>query len=103
MSFSIASTLEKAHILFYCIQIINFCVQMNSRDKDFRYMATADLAAELQKESFKIDSDSEKRITVSMLKLLEDNSNQVQELVVKWCVCRMCVSNPLLIALAWDL
>jgi cullin-associated NEDD8-dissociated protein 1 len=59
---------------------------MNSRDKDFRYMATADLFAELNKETFKMDADSEKKITTMVLKLLEDNSNQVQELVVKWYV-----------------
>ena len=59
---------------------------MNSRDKDFRYMATADLAVELQKDTFMMDVDSEKKITSTMLKLLEDNSNQVQELVVKWYV-----------------
>jgi cullin-associated NEDD8-dissociated protein 1 len=57
---------------------------MNSRDKDFRYMATADLVVELNKDSFKLDADSEKKLTTSVLKLLEDNSNQVQELAVKW-------------------
>ena len=33
-----------------------------SRDKDFRYMATSDLLAELSKESFKPDSDSERKM-----------------------------------------
>ena len=47
-------------------------------------MATADLVVELNKESFKLDADSEKKLTTSVLKLLEDNSNQVQELAVKW-------------------
>ncbi len=47
-------------------------------------MATADLVVELQKEGFKMDADSEKKLTSMVLKLLEDNSNQVQELVVKW-------------------
>lgn len=67
MSFSISSTLEK----------------MNSRDKDFRYMATADLVTELNKDGFKLDPDSEKKLTQAVLKLIEDNSNQVQELAVK--------------------
>lgn len=67
MSFSIASTLEK----------------MNSRDKDFRYMATVDLSTELSKDTFKMDADSEKKLTSMVLKLLEDNSNQVQEVAVK--------------------
>eukprot|EP01116_Phalansterium_solitarium_P021844 TRINITY_DN6977_c0_g1_i1.p1 TRINITY_DN6977_c0_g1~~TRINITY_DN6977_c0_g1_i1.p1 ORF type:complete len:1273 (-),score=515.03 TRINITY_DN6977_c0_g1_i1:141-3881(-) len=66
-AFSVNSTLEK----------------MASRDKDFRYMATADLVTELNKESFKLDADSEKRLTANVLKLLEDSSNQVQELAVK--------------------
>ncbi len=57
---------------------------MASRDKDFRYMATADLVVELNKDTFKMDADSEKKITTMILKLLEDNSNQVQELAVKW-------------------
>jgi len=73
MSFSISGTLEK----------------MNSRDKDFRYMATADLVVELNKDSFKMDADSEKKITTMVLKLLEDNSNVVQELAVK-CLGPLC-------------
>jgi hypothetical protein len=47
-------------------------------------MATADLVTELNKDSFKLDADSEKKLTVAVLKLLEDSSNQVQELVIKW-------------------
>jgi cullin-associated NEDD8-dissociated protein 1 len=47
-------------------------------------MATADLVVELDKDTFKLDADSEKRLTAMVLKLLEDNSNQVQELAVKW-------------------
>ena len=57
------------------------------RDKDFRYMATSDLLAELQKESFKPDSDGERKICKCVLKLLNDQSSDVQGLAVKWCVC----------------
>jgi len=46
-------------------------------------MALADLGAELQKDTFKMDADSEKKITESVLRLLSDNSNQVQEQAVK--------------------
>jgi len=46
-------------------------------------MATADLVTELNKDSFKLDADGEKKLTAAVLKLLEDNSNQVQELAVK--------------------
>lgn len=59
---------------------------MQSKDKDFRFMATADLVTELEKDTFRMDADSEKKITQSVLKLLEDSSNQVQEIAVKWFV-----------------
>jgi cullin-associated NEDD8-dissociated protein 1 len=57
---------------------------MKSPDKDLRFMAVNDLVAELTKESFKLDADSEKRLTTAILKLVEDKSSQVQELAVKW-------------------
>ena len=43
-SFALSSLLEKTE----------------NRDKDFRYMATSDLFAELSKDSFKPDSDGER-------------------------------------------
>jgi len=39
-------------------------------------MATADLVVELNKDAFKMDADSEKKLTKKILELLEDNSNQ---------------------------
>jgi len=54
-----------------------------NRDKDFRYMATSDLLSELQKESFKPDSEGEKKICRAILKLLNDSSSDVQGLAVK--------------------
>ena len=54
-----------------------------NRDKDFRYMATSDLLAELSKESFKPDSDSERRICKCLLALINDQSSDVQSLAVK--------------------
>jgi len=57
--------------------------KMASRDKDFRYMATSDLLTELQKENFKKDTDSERRIVSTLLKLLEDPSGDLQGLAVK--------------------
>ena len=54
-----------------------------NRDKDFRYMATSDLLTELQKESFKPGSDGEKKICKAILKLLNDQSSDVQGLAVK--------------------
>ncbi|KAL1495813.1 hypothetical protein AB1Y20_016673 [Prymnesium parvum] len=54
-----------------------------NRDKDFRYMATSDLLAELQKPAFKPDSDNERKICRCILKLLNDQSSDVQGLAVK--------------------
>lgn len=36
--------------------------QMTSNDKDFRFMATNDLMTELQKDSIKLDDDSERKV-----------------------------------------
>lgn len=36
--------------------------QMTSSDKDFRFMATNDLMSELQKDSIKLDDDSERKV-----------------------------------------
>jgi len=38
------------------------CEQMTSSDKDFRFMATNDLMSELQKDSIKLDDDSERKV-----------------------------------------
>lgn len=54
------------------------------RDKDYRYMATSDLLLELQKDSFKPDTDGERKICKALLKLLNDQSSDVQGLAVKW-------------------
>ena len=58
--------------------------QMSSADKDFRYMATNDLMAELKKETFRVDTPTETKMVTSVLKLIEDNNGEVQNLVVKW-------------------
>lgn len=57
---------------------------MTSNDKDFRFMATNDLMAELQKDSIKLDDDSERKIIKMLLKLLDDKNGEVQNLAVKW-------------------
>ena len=61
-----------------------FFYQMGSVDKDFRFMATNDLMTELQKDSIKLDDDSEKKVVQSVLKLVEDKNGEVQNLAVKW-------------------
>uniref|UniRef100_A0A8C8CAJ8 TATA-binding protein interacting (TIP20) domain-containing protein n=1 Tax=Oncorhynchus tshawytscha TaxID=74940 RepID=A0A8C8CAJ8_ONCTS len=47
------------------------------------FMATNDLMMELQKDSIKLDEDSEKKVVTMLLKLLEDKNGEVQNLAVK--------------------
>ncbi|NXN92906.1 CAND1 protein, partial [Rhinopomastus cyanomelas] len=49
----------------------------------FRFMATNDLMMELQKDSIKLDEDSEKKVVKMLLRLLEDKNGEVQNLAVK--------------------
>ena len=51
---------------------LSYLFQMTSSDKDFRFMATNDLMAELQKDSIKLDDDSERK--VKLLKTLKMKS-----------------------------
>ncbi|CAK8675597.1 unnamed protein product [Clavelina lepadiformis] len=57
--------------------------KMNSHDKDYRFMATNDLMMELQKDSIKLDDESEKKVIKMLLKLLEDKNGEVQNLAVR--------------------
>lgn len=57
---------------------------MSASDKDFRFMATNDLMSELKKDTFRVDTPTETKMVSSVLKLLEDNNSEVQNLVVKW-------------------
>ena len=60
---------------------------MTSTDKDFRFMATNDLMTELQKDSIKLDDDSERKVVKMLLKLLEDKNGEVQNLAVRYSKC----------------
>lgn len=64
-----------------------FFPQINNRDKDFRYMATSDLLAELGRDSFRVDPDMERKLSVAVLNQLEDPSGDISGLAVKWRVC----------------
>ncbi|GLG95020.1 Cullin-associated NEDD8-dissociated protein 1 [Gryllus bimaculatus] len=64
-------------------QIANLLEKMTSSDKDFRFMATNDLMSELQKDSIKLDDDSERKVVKMLLRLLEDKNGEVQNLAVK--------------------
>lgn len=46
-------------------------------------MATNDLMCELQKDSIKLDDDSERKVVKMLLRLLEDKNGEVQNLAVK--------------------
>ncbi len=72
--------------IFKTIQFntIYFKFQMTSSDKDFRFMATNDLMSELQKDSIKLDDDSERKVVRMLLRLLEDKNGEVQNLAVRW-------------------
>jgi cullin-associated NEDD8-dissociated protein 1 len=59
-------------------------VQIASKDKDFRYMATSDLLNELQKETFKADGDTERKVSQIVLQQLDDASGDISGLAVKW-------------------
>jgi cullin-associated NEDD8-dissociated protein 1 len=54
-----------------------------SKDKDFRYMATSDLLNELQKDNFKLDSDTERKVSQIVLQQLDDASGDISGLAVK--------------------
>lgn len=67
----------------FSYQIATLLEKMTSADKDFRFMATNDLMVELQKDSIKLDDDSERKVVKMLLKLLEDKNGEVQNLAVK--------------------
>ncbi|XP_062419872.1 cullin-associated NEDD8-dissociated protein 1 [Pungitius pungitius] len=63
--------------------VSNLLDKMTSSDKDFRFMATNDLMLELQKDSVKLDEDSEMKVVTMVLRLLEDKNGEVQNLAVR--------------------
>ncbi|KAM7401565.1 hypothetical protein PAMP_016872 [Pampus punctatissimus] len=74
---------EKTKMSSVSYHISNLLEKMTSTDKDFRFMATNDLMLELQKDSIKLDEDSERKVVTMLLKLLEDKNGEVQNLAVK--------------------
>ncbi|KAM8915567.1 cullin-associated NEDD8-dissociated protein 1-like isoform 1-T2 [Spinachia spinachia] len=63
--------------------VSNLLDKMTSSDKDFRFMAINDLMLELQKDSVKLDEDSEKKVVPMVLRLLEDKNGEVQNLAAR--------------------
>jgi cullin-associated NEDD8-dissociated protein 1 len=58
--------------------------KMTHEDRDLRFMAISDLSNALQKENFKLDVDSERKIVERLLKMVAtDKSSDVQGLAIK--------------------
>ncbi|KAL0485385.1 cullin-associated NEDD8-dissociated protein [Acrasis kona] len=55
----------------------------SSLDKDIRHMAMWDLNNELQKDTLKLDENSQRQLAEIVLKLLDDTSSDVQGVAVK--------------------
>ena len=68
----------------------NIVSQITAKDRDFRYMATSDLLKELEKDSFRVDPDTERKLCAAMINQLEDTSGDITGLAVKWCVVCSC-------------
>lgn len=47
-------------------------------------MATSDLLAELQKETMRMDADTEKRVCKVVLQKMQDSAGEISEIAVKW-------------------
>lgn len=57
---------------------------MTGKDKDYRYMATSDLLNELNKATFRADSDLELKLKNIIIQQLDDAAGDVSALAVKW-------------------
>ncbi len=66
-----------------------------NKDKDIRHMAMWDLNNELQKDTVKLDETSQRQLAEVVLKLLDDNSSEVQGAAVRWYVLSFSVSNKI--------
>lgn len=64
--------------------MVYVCLQMTGKDKDYRYMATSDLLNELNKDSFKADTDLEIKLSNIIIQQLDDVAGDVSGLAVKW-------------------
>ncbi len=56
---------------------------MAERDKDIRFMATNDLLAALNKESFRLDERMERKVVKVIIGVLDDPNTEVQNVAVK--------------------
>ena len=66
-----------------CFDLFEFALQMTGKYKDFRYMATSDILNKLNKDSFKVESDLEIKLTSIIVQQLDDVAGDVYGLAVK--------------------
>nr|CAH7719088.1 unnamed protein product [Callosobruchus chinensis] len=67
-------------------QIMDLLEKVTTSDEDLRFMHTKDLISligELQEDIIELDNDSERKVVCMLLKLLDDSSYIIQDLVVK--------------------
>ncbi|KAF3773876.1 Cullin-associated NEDD8-dissociated protein 1 [Nymphaea thermarum] len=85
LALSISGVLEMASVT-----ITNILEKMTGKDKDYRYMATSDLLNELSKETFKVESDLEIKLSNTVLQQLDDAAGDVSEDRVLEMVDKLC-------------
>lgn len=69
--------------------VTSFLEKCANRDSDYRDMAGRDLAKELEKDSFKLDANQEKKVVEAVMLLVKDTNNMVQEQAIK-CIGPLC-------------
>ncbi|KAJ3188217.1 Cullin-associated NEDD8-dissociated protein 1 [Gaertneriomyces sp. JEL0708] len=63
--------------------VANLLEKMTNIDPDFRYMAAADLMNALHTDNFQLEDVNSKKVIAALLKLLDDNNGEVQNVTVK--------------------
>lgn len=60
-------------------------LQVQNADQDIRYMAVSDLTKELEKEAYKPDAASQKKIVQGLVSVItNDTASEVRSCVIKW-------------------
>lgn len=65
------------------MSMANLLEKLNARDKDEKFMAMHDLAADLDKDAIKLDGEMERRVVAIILKHLEDSGTDVKQQAVR--------------------
>lgn len=73
--------------MFNSFALNSILERLDSRDKDFRFMAAKDLLEQLESvEDGKLDVDSAKRIRIALASRLKDQHGDVSDMALAWCV-----------------